>query len=361
MPDRHTNKYHFLFLLGICLVAGNFFRCVDAIDFEPKSDVISSLTVSGKVVYGNPSIVTVTTGRVIDYSPTPTEGVDLREVILFDDSGHEVSLPAIGIGKYALTISPDFPGIQIEYGKSYGIRLEMLNGTRYESSLEPLQPAPKPIALTYESSVKHVIEPNGAEYNVPYLNFYLETNIDEPASGTPAILQLLLEQTTKFQDTASHTCYRTQKINDNMIRLINGYDFKVDQVELLVYETTLNSGFSGDSYMHLIQESLPVNAYTYFSSIQKVISRTGNMFEDPPGKVRSNIHNMSDPEEDVFGFFYAADSDTIRVFVDASTLPPGITPYCVGSGQFGNSYISYCQDCRIDPASTSVKPYYWIP
>lgn len=206
-----------------------------------------------------------------------------------------------------------------------------------------------------------MIESTGSEYDVPYLNFYLKTNILDPSSGAPSILRLSMEQTTEFQDTGSHTCYRTQKVIDNTIRLIDGYEFTTDQVDVFVYETTIHSGFSGDSYLHVIQESLPIDAYNYFTSIQKVISRTGNMFEDPAGKVRSNISNVNDPDEDVFGFFYAADSDTIRVFVDPMDLPPGITPYCIGSGQNGDSFISYCQDCRIDPASTSVKPYYWHP
>lgn len=86
--------------------------------------MISSLTVNGKLVYSNPSFVTVTAGRIIDYTPTPTEGLDLKDVLLYDEAGHEVSIPAVGIGKYALTIPQNFPGIQIERGKSYGIRLE---------------------------------------------------------------------------------------------------------------------------------------------------------------------------------------------------------------------------------------------
>jgi len=361
MQMKPFNRYRLFFAAGIALLASSFLTCVDSIDFKPKSDVISSLTVNGKLVYSNPSFVTVTAGRIIDYTPTPTEGLDLKDVLLYDEAGHEVSIPAVGIGKYALTIPQNFPGIQIERGKSYGIRLETKGGKQYESTLEPLLPVPEPISLTYESMIKHVIDPSGSEYDVPYLNFYLKTNILEPSSSRPSILHLAMEQTTEFQDTAHHTCYRTQPINDNNIRLINGYEFTTDQVEIFVYETPPHSGFSGDSYIHVIQESLPENAYSFYQSIQKVIARNGNMFEDPVGKVRSNISNVDDPEEDIFGFFYATEADTIRVFVDPMDLPPGITPYCIGSGQNGDSYIYYCQDCRIDPASTTVKPYYWHP
>ena len=342
-------------LMVPCVIA--LVSCVEPIDFRPASDVISNLTVSGKLVVNHPSIVTVSAGRVLDYNPTPTDGLDLKSVFLFDEDGNEVQIPATGIGKYALTIPDGFPGIRIENGKSYGIRLETHQGKQYVSSLEQVMTVPAPILLTYEPSIRRVLDPSGYYFSVPYINFYLTTNIVDQTSGTPAFLHWQIEQTSRFNDAHLHTCYRTQSINDDRIRILNGYEYTSDQARIPIHESSLNSSYAHGSYLHVIQESISAHAYEYWKSVQTVISRTGSMFEVPAGKVRSNIRNIDDPQEDVFGFFYVTGADTIRVYVDPAQFDP-LPPYCASSGQ-GGTCISYCCDCSNDPASTTVKPYYW--
>ena len=338
-------------------ILASLFSCVEPIDFHPQSDVISSLTVSGKLVYCNPSIVTVAVGRVLDYNPTPTEGVDMRAAYLFDDQGNEVQIPEVGIGKYALTIPPGAPDIEIMTGHSYGIRLESNTGKQYISTLQEILPVPATEQLTYEPSTRRVLDASGFFFNVPYINFYLNTKILNPTSGEPAFLHWQIELTSKFNDAKTHVCYRTQSINDNQIRILNGYEYTTDEASIPIYESSLYSSYAHGSYLHVIQEPIPAEAYEYWKSVRTVLARSGNMFEIPAGKVRSNIHNTDDPEEDVFGFFYATETDTIRVYVDPARFDP-ISPYCTSSGQNG-SCISYCCDCSGDPASTITKPYYW--
>lgn len=335
------------------------FSCVEPIDFNPKSDVISNLTVSGKLVYSNPSIVTVTVSRVLDYNPTPTDGVDLKAVYLFDEQGNEVEVTETGIGKYALTIPANHPGIRITPGKSYGIRLVSNGGKQYVSSLEEVRSVPLPNVLTYEPSTRRVLDASGYFFSVPYINFYLDTDILIPNSGKPAFLHWQIEQTSRFRDAENHLCFRTQSINDNDIRILNGYEYTTDQASIPIYESSLYSSYAHGSYIHVIQESISAEAYEYWKSVQTILRRSGNMFEIPAGKIRSNIKNVDDPKEDVFGFFYATETDTIRVYVDPSKFSP-ISPYCVSSGQNGGTCISYCCDCTNDPASTTTKPYYWI-
>lgn len=338
-------------------ILASLVSCVEPIDFHPKSDVISSLTVSGKLVYSNPSTITIAASRVLDYNPTPTDGVDLKTVYLFDEQGNEVEIPETGIGKYAKTLLSNDPDLQIRPGKSYGIRLETNNGKVYMSSLEDIKPVPAPTGLTYEASTRSVLDPAGYFFSVPYINFYLNTNILNPTSGEPAFLHWQIELTSKFNDAKAHICYRTQSINDNAIRILNAYEYKTDQASIPIYESSLYSSYAHGSYLHVIQESISAEAYEYWKSIRTILARSGNMFEIPAGKVRSNIRNIDDPDEDVFGYFYATETDTIRVYIDPASFDP-ISPYCASSGQ-NSSCISYCCDCSKDQSSTTTKPYYW--
>lgn len=255
-------------------ILASLFSCVEPIDFHPQSDVISSLTVSGKLVYSNPSIVTVAVGRVLDYNPTPTEGVDMRAAYLFDDQGNEVQIPEVGIGKYALTIPPGAPDIEIMTGHSYGIRLESNTGKQYISTPQEILPVPATEQLTYEPSTRRVLDASGFFFNVPYINFYLNTKILNPTSGEPAFLHWQIELTSKFNDAKTHVCYRTQSINDNQIRILNGYEYTTDEASIPIYESSLYSSYAHGSYLHVIQEPIPAEAYEYWKSVRTVLARS---------------------------------------------------------------------------------------
>ena len=85
------------------------------------------------------------------------------------------------------------------------------------------------------------------------------------------------------------------------------------------------------------------------------------MFEPAAGKVITNMRSLNDPQEEVVGFFYATEIDTIRTYVspemaglpDTLCIPWPIPPEV----PVDSPYI--CIDCRIEPRSTFVKPSYW--
>ena len=44
--------------------------------------------------------------------------------------------------------------------------------------------------------------------------------------------------------------------------------------------------------------------------------RTGSPFQPAPGNVKTNITNLTNPEKDAQGYFYATEHDTLRIYVD---------------------------------------------
>ena len=73
--------------------------------------------------------------------------------------------------------------------------------------------------------------------------------------------------------------------------------------------------------------------------------------------------NINDPEDFVFGYFFATNESLIRVRVDSTVtgsvrpLCPSLSPCFAGAG--GGCICGLCCDCLLDPTSTTVQPPYW--
>ena len=88
-------------------------------------------------------------------------------------------------------------------------------------------------------------------------------------------------------------------------------------------------------------------------------------------KLQSNVENINDPDEDVFGYFYVSQATDIRVKVDS------VRTYCArGPAQGGTDLVGdcvldprtrrpevgadpLCCDCRTVPGVSTVKPDWW--
>jgi len=104
---------------------------------------------------------------------------------------------------------------------------------------------------------------------------------------------------------------------------------------------------------------LSQGAFEYLEQIKTITDLSGNFFEDPPGKIIGNFQNINDPDEEVFGYFYATQTDTVRSFV--STTDYEARPECPGTGAVNDPSISRkCFDCLLEINSTTTKPDYWI-
>ena len=134
------------------------------------------------------------------------------------------------------------------------------------------------------------------------------------------------------------------------------------------------------------QYALTAEAYKYWKTIQANTEQNGSIFDPQPAQLRSNIHNVSDPEETVVGFVSISNITEKRIFIRFTQLNnrPGI-PYqdrckerfvradedfreLLADGHLKPAYFSrtgglaivpaICVDCRLQGGTTQ-KPSYW--
>jgi hypothetical protein len=130
------------------------------------------------------------------------------------------------------------------------------------------------------------------------------------------------------------------------------------------------------------QLALSVNAYNYWEQVRVNNSEQGGLYEQQPFTIKGNLVNVTNPDKDVLGYFYAASESSRRYFYkDIEGLEIDFSNHCnediLGIGGW-RGYTKYeypiyyyfnsqnglrilnkeCVDCRLMGGST-VKPDFW--
>jgi len=360
-------QHHFRLLFCLLFLGGFWGGCLEKIDLDIPRENQDNLSVQGRIVQGNPSVIEVGIKKIFDFTGIQSF-VKVQNVTIIDESGNELEIPQTSQGNYRLEIEPGNPDFEIKTGKSYKLRVLTFAGQLFESTYEPLLAVPK----ATDAIAEHIQEPfeavPGEVEMVDKIRFSLTTPIVVPGDTEKARLLWEFEETYKITDSPiefgveSKTCYVTQDIGVTDVYLLNGNDLSGDMVtNFPVFKRNISSQFAQGYYLTIYQQSLSKDAWEYWFEVQQSLNRDGNMFEPPVGKIRSNMVNVNDPEEDVFGYFYTTTQDTIRVYVSPETAgnPVQLCPPNVPPPPGGGCPVFICCDCLDAEKSTTVKPEWW--
>jgi hypothetical protein len=69
------------------------------------------------------------------------------------------------------------------------------------------------------------------------------------------------------------------------------------------------------------QLTLTKKAYSYWKATIEQNTESGDLYTRQLYQVRGNVRNISNPDESVFGYFYAAGVDKKRIFVNRPITP----------------------------------------
>ena len=346
----HNQKYYFLFLLVLCI--GNW-QCLDTIDLEVPPEELGGIIIQGKVIKGSTSRVELSINNVFDFTPQSRTPILVRSATVYESGGGSLELERTGLNTYSAIIQDDnSPSFPIKYGNSYWVSVTTLTNNTFNSEPEILYEAPKMEGLYYEILPDQFTGENR-------VSFKLTTSIIENNDGNKSKLRFLPERSYQVTDCNKLTCYVSNLSNVNDLLTIDGNKLSVDIIEdIEVYSAHINSLFAEGYYQHIYMESLSEETLIYWNQIATIVNRSGNMFDAPVGKHISNITAAdSNPDAPVFGYFYATEIDTIRIYVDpvdmgspTLTCPPAKPkqPQCLP-----------CCGCLGLTGSTDQKPSFW--
>ena len=128
--------------------------------------------------------------------------------------------------------------------------------------------------------------------------------------------------------------------------------------------------FRGVHYFNFIQQGITQQAHQFWLAIDKNTNRVGSIFDQPPGVIPTNLRNVADPEEEVFGYFEVMSADTTHLKVTNSDIDQFFINPCphdprVEFAPFMNfNFISRfyepeCLDCTVLNNSSLTRPHYF--
>ncbi|MDX1478450.1 MAG: DUF4249 family protein, partial [Saprospiraceae bacterium] len=310
----------------------------------------------------------VQVNRLFDFTAGTTLPVNVSLVEVEDDAGVIVRVPEAALGVYELILPDDAPQLEVAFGKQYRLRVVARDGREYLTSFEPLWDVPEPERITMDTVQVDVVNEIGEFDKVDRFRFSISTPIRVPGAPQKSYLKWDVERTYKITDTPilpttpSKTCYVTENVVGTDLKVLNGNDFSTEAItDFPLSQSAITFVYAEGLYLNVVQQSLSATAYEYWEQITQLVERSGNMFEPPAGKIVTNFTNPGDPEDEVYGFFYATTQDTIRFYVDPEQL--GLPPACPPAGgliaEDGSCAAPICCNCLSVPRSTTIKPSYW--
>lgn len=238
-------------------------------------------------------------------------------------------------------------------GNSYHIDIQLKNGEHYASRPE-VMPAPVPIDSAYFifdgkrslTVFSNIQIPN--DDNVPYLRWrisHVYQRSDLPCGGLDGI----------------GMCYYENRLsNENqLLILLDGGELQSGvKIKFPILNAKVTDDIFGEpTYYTVIQESLTLSAFNYWTKANTLLRQTGSIFDAPPGQVRGNIYNVDDANALVLGMFSAGYEDYVYIkTIPSDFLPLRINPYC-GFPGIPKSPLPYPECCVCEPGIP--KPSYW--
>ena len=358
-----------LLAIGLIAVSG----CLDEIDFAQADTIDGALAIQGRIVKGSPSFVMVTVRGVFNFQDVPRL-LDAREVTVEDENGNTIELNTNQDGVFFVEIPDDHPTFSVDFGSSYKINVSTFDNRNYTSGFDELFPSPIIDDIAVNRNQIETVDVNGNARLFDQLTYSIGTPLKAPGRAENSRLLWELISTFQFTDSPeaysaracfptrrdpeSKTCYiQTSPVN-NYITL-DGTELSVDRIDNFeVLSTGLNSTYAEGFFLTVIQQSLSPAAHAYWQQVGEVVSRTGDLFQPPAGKVITNISNVDDPREDVFGYFYATEESINRIFVSPEQADNPPLPCPAPPNEAGQAPNDCCNCLTAGDASTE-RPDWW--
>lgn len=153
-------------------------------------------------------------------------------------------------------------------------------------------------------------------------------------------------------------CYVQETIDNNNVILAGTEDFNGGQiVQEPILRLPMDSRFNIVYLFGVSQYTISEEEHQYWTRIRQLINVEGTLFDPPPGILKGNMINTTNPSEQVQGFFSVSRLDFRRTFVDIATKGFFADTDCESRPNANNP--EKCLDCTTLPRSTLSEPPYW--
>lgn len=374
-----------LYLLASLLFL--FTKCKEAFEPEISSSPVNFLVIEGFLNTGG--ITTIKLSRT--HSLTSTQNIPERsaQVVIEDENGLQFPLLEAGEGKYSAYITPS---LQVRY------RLKIkTKGKDYLSEYISIIKTPGIDEISWNQGDRGLqisVNTHDPENKTWYYRWeYEETWTIIPEFSSTLQVDSVFDTRGQYlgirgiKDRSSanalpRVCWQseisTRILLGSSKRLENDI-IRLAPVSFVPYPSSkLASRYS----ILVKQYALTAQGFEYWENVKKNTEDLGSIFDPQPSMIKGNITCLSEPMEQVIGFFYGCTIEQKRVYINNSDLswiyrsgcstssvknqkdslelifPSYIPLYYEGNQERVVGTQAECADCRFK--GTAVKPNFWI-
>jgi hypothetical protein len=331
--------------LGMTLIA-----CLDEASLDIPKSASDGLALQGQIIKVNDKVTVNVSVRFLTNPGGISEISRLATLFIENETGQKLELPFIGAA-HRISFDLPNPNFDVKEGMKFKISGTSFDGKKYESDLVEMKPSPKIDRVLYEIS-------DGQ------LNIKIDTKLKDE-EGNKSIIKWDIENNYKYRDQLlgfppNKLCYVTSKADLLNVKMYDGRQASFEEIKnFTVYDRQVDYFLAEGYYCTVVQQALDEKTFNYFSQINDLNQRKGSIYEPPAGQITTNLKETTSSAK-VFGYFYAAVQDTMRIYVSPDAagnpsrqcpLPPNENSICP---------VRSCCDCLILKGSSLDKPHFWV-
>ncbi len=295
------------------------------IPYEPHIDSkdINKYVVSGQVtdhsVYQTVSVSMAS--PIGDPQFIPVSGCYIR---IFDQKGNEFEMQESEVGIYKVKIDSNY----LIPGNSFKVEILTTNGTSIESDFDRMSKCPEVDSVYY---ARKDLLSNSPRQDTKGIQFYLDLdggNIDSRFFKWEVFetWEYHAEYPREwFYDGSVHhifppdysrkVCWSTELVkNIYTLSTENLIENKYDMFPLNFVDNHTSRLMYGYSLL-INQFAMSEAAYSYWDQMRINSSEQGGLYEKQPLSITGNLHNNTNPDQEVLGYFSASSVKSKRIFV----------------------------------------------
>jgi hypothetical protein len=313
------NRYSLIWIVLIL-----FSSCIE--EYTPEIDDEDSglYVVQGRVtdLDGFQTISVTRSSAISDPQVIPVEGCNVK---IIDDQENVYQANPTEPGDYLAYIDPSF----LTDGAAFRLEVTTPSGDILRSGFDTLRTCPD------IDSIYYIIEDfvtSDPEVYIPGIQFYIDFNGTNIKTKK---MKFEVEETWKYQmeypiqwiwdgrtlttidppDYSKNICWNTSNTGNIYTLTTENLNANVFR-KFPLHHVLNNSNKLLMGYSILFRQlTIADPVFDYFEKIKDNVLDNGGLYETQPQQIEGNIHNVSDPNTRVLGYFYAAGASEQRKFI----------------------------------------------
>lgn len=334
--------------------------CLDTIEIDVPTIFENGLVIQGGLIrHGNEARVIVQFRSISD-EKSQSNVIRVQNAFVHNDLGQTKEL-ILDVDGFYKTVIEDSINFNYNFGRKFFIKVTTYNGDQYVSEPETLSNSPAIESLTWKIVKKSIVNNLNQIELADFVEIYLTT----PKPTDLNYLKFDVINAYKYTDQLEgfppgKLCYVTQRADTRNVLLYDHTNLSIPVIkDIPVHDHRIDYLFSEGYYATIVLQSIGKKAYDYYTQINELNNREGSIYDAPAGKILSNIKNITRPDQNAYGFFYAVTQDTARISIQPAEVGNPARQCPVPPSETSPCPVRFCCDCLTINGARLDKPWYW--